>query len=119
MFVHANESFVSGEPISAFQVGESRRKRTIINRLDLSDTEYIEDSTEIENHVYEHFREMYSQREETLNTEFHMVKCIPDDSRANAKCMDPISTEEIYFAIKGSASKKSAGPDGLPKGVLR
>lgn len=116
-FVKINERIVAGEPLSMFQLGDARRKRTTISRLHTDEGEAINGSQAIHDHALHYFSDLYSEpvaQTQQLG-EFQCNQIIPDDDVTNEACMDPITTADIWSAIKSSASKKSPGPDGIPK----
>lgn len=117
MFMRINETFVAGEPLSAFQLGERTRKRTTIEQLRNEREEIINDDAAIRDHMVRYFTALYAREdvEEEEPGPFHCEGVIPDQDAVNATCMDEITTTEILSAIRSSASKKSPGPDGLPK----
>lgn len=116
-FVRINEQLVAGEPLSVFQLGDRRRKRTVITHMDNERGETIDDSQAIQQHIHRYFSELYSEsnREIEPPNDFQCEQIIPDNDAANDACMDAITTADIWAAIKTSSSKKSPGPDGLPK----
>lgn len=114
LFMFINETYVSGEPLSSFQLGERQKKKTAITRLELPDR-VLENSEEIEEHTFHYFRNLYAEQEHLRTDDFHCGRRIPPDSISNASCMNEITTGEIFSAIKASASRKSPGPDGIPK----
>lgn len=115
MFIHINESAVAGEPLSTFQIGERRKKKTVIEKIETGNNQYIDSSAEIEAFTLNYFRELYSEKEQEVTNEFDCELVVPVDSEDNVNCMNDITTSEIFNAIKMSASRKSPGPDGIPK----
>ncbi|KAL9698870.1 hypothetical protein quinque_002311 [Culex quinquefasciatus] len=59
--------------------------------------------------------QLYSVGSVEPNTNFPSNRPVDSASEANIRAMDEITTEEIFTAIKTSASRKSPGPDGIPK----
>lgn len=118
MFTRINETLVAGEPLSTFQLGERTRRRTTIEQLRDAHGDVIDDSVEIRNHMVEYFANLYA-RENVEGGEpertFQCERVIPEQDPVNEACMDDITTADILSAIRTSASKKSPGPDGLPK----
>lgn len=116
-FVRINEQLVAGEPLSVFQLGDRRRKRTAITRIDIEQDEVIDDSEAIQQHMHRYFSELYSERNREIDQQhdFQCDRIIPINDETNDACMDAITTADIWAAIKTSASRKSPGPDGLPK----
>lgn len=119
MFVRINETFVAGEPLSTYQLGERTRKRTIIDKVRNERDEIIDDNDEIRNHMVQYYKNLYA-REEVAEEEdgegvFQCERVIPENDATNEACMDEITTTEILSAIRTSSSRKSPGPDGLPK----
>lgn len=117
MFVRINETLVAGEPISTFQLGERKRKRTTITRLDDEQGNHISCSDGIEQHLLRYFRGLYGRDETIDHTDntFECERAVPERDETNQACMCEITTTEIFSAIRTSASKKSPGSDGLPK----
>lgn len=116
-FVRANESFLAGETFSSFQLGERKKKRTMINQLRDHNGDVIEESEQIEQHVYTYFRNLYTLEEAdaAAEEEFASDRVIPNDDETNNAMMNEINTTEIWSAIKTSAANKSPGPDGIPR----
>lgn len=116
-FVRINEQLVAGEPLSVFQLGDRRRKRTVITQIDGEAGESIEDSQAIQRHVHQFFSELYSEPNIAVDqpNDFQCDQIIPNNDATNDACMEEITTADIWAAIKTSSSKKSPGPDGLPK----
>lgn len=117
LFMHINETYIAGEALSSFQLGERRRKRTTISQLTNERGETLNRSDDIEQHMLEYFRQLYTAEEEpeaAVNT-FECERVIPENDEINAACMNAITTTEILTAIRTSASRKSPGSDGIPK----
>lgn len=118
MFVRINETFVAGEPLSAFQLGERTRRKTTIEQLRTERDEIIDNPAAIQDHMVQYFTHLYA-REHVDNEEedgpFHCERIIPEEDAINDATTNEITTSEILSAIRKSASKKSPGPDGLPK----
>lgn len=117
MFTFINESYVAGEPISTYQLGERTRRRTTIEQLQNDEGEIIDDCGAIQNHLVQYFSNLYAREnvDEAEGTVFQCDRVIPEQDPVNEACMSEITTVEILSAIRTSASKKSPGPDGLPK----
>lgn len=113
-FMQINETRIAGEPLSAFQLGEKRRKRTIINQLATDNEGELTETRQIEQHVFNYFQQLYAETETGNADEFMLERAIPEDSISNRRCMDEITTDEIFQAIKTSSFKKSPGCDGIP-----
>lgn len=116
MFVRINESYIAGEALSTFQLGERRRKRTTITSLRVENAT-LNNSSDIEQHMLNFYRELYSEERGNGENErsFDCDRIIPENDEANDSCMSDITTAEILSAIRESASRKSPGPDGIPK----
>lgn len=116
-FVRINEPMVAGEPLSVFQLGDRRRKRTTITRIFDEQGGIIDDSQAIQHNMFHYFSELYSEPDREIEPieEFQCDQVVPQNDPTNVACMDEITTADIWLAIKSSASKKSPGPDGLPK----
>ena len=118
MFVRINETLIAGEELSSFHLGERARKRTTITQLRKEDDQLLHSSEDIEQHLYQYYSTLYSEEaidRNGLHNDFEMERKIPENDAANQACMQEIDTAEILTAIKASASKKSPGPDGIPK----
>lgn len=117
MFMRINETFVAGEEISTFQLGERRRKKTTITQLRIGDDEILNQSEEIEQHMLQYFTELYAEEEITNTDDVDAFECgriIPENDETNEACMREITTTEILTAIRTSAPRKSPGSDGIP-----
>lgn len=116
-FVRIHEQIIAGEPLSVFQLGERRRKRTTITRLNDDQGAILEESQTIQEHVHRYFCELYSEPvgESRQHEDFLCNQIVPENDAANNSCMEEITTEDIWTAIKSSSSRKSPGPDGIPK----
>lgn len=118
MFIRINETFIAGEPLSTYQLGERMRRKTTIEQLRNERNEIIDDSDRIRDHMVEYFTELYAREaveEEPADGIFQCERAVPEHDAVNRACMDDITTRDILTAIRTSASKKSPGPDGLPK----
>ena len=115
-FMRINETHVAGEPISVFQLGERRRKKTTITQLQTEQDVAISEPRAIEAHMVDYFTALYSEQggEENENN-FPCETVIPPNDPLNEACTSDISTLEIWSAIKESASRKSPGCDGIPR----
>lgn len=117
-FMRTNETYIAGEELSAFQLGERKRKRTTIDELRDENNQVINTSEAIEQHLFQYYQRLYS--EETpeggnRNDErFTCNRVVPNDDEPNSRCMNEITTAEIFSSIRSSARKKSPGPDGIP-----
>lgn len=109
-----NDRFVSGEKVSSFQIGDRYRRKTNISTIRHQER-ILTDATDIENHVQNFFKDLYTSEELPGNENFPMNRIIPPDSITNNAMMEAITTTELFFAIKESASRKSPGNDGIPK----
>ena len=118
-FTRINEPILAGEPLSIFQLGDRRRKRTTIARIDDDQGGVINDSQAIQRQMFGYFSELYREQnvEAELLNEFQCNQIIPENDPTNEACMEEITTADIWSAIKSSASKKSPGPDSLPKKI--
>lgn len=115
-FMRINDTFIEGENMSIFQLGERRRKKTVITELRGENNEILNDSESIENHVFQYFRELYSAtaENETAQYPFQCERVIPENDASNNACMAEITTAEILSSIRTSAKRKAAGSDGIP-----
>lgn len=122
MFMQIHETYVSGEPISMFQLGERRRKKTVITQLRTAQGEAIAEPHEIEDHLVNYFSNLYSEPAEPAaeaQVNFDCENAIPPNDAANEDCSREITTAEILQAIRMSAPKKSPGGDGIPQEFYR
>jgi hypothetical protein len=118
MFVRINETFVAGEPLSTYQLGERMRRKNTIDQLRNERDEIINDPASIHDHMVHYFSNLYAREhadDEEIDGSFHCDRVIPEHDAVNEATMHEITTTEILSAIRTSASKKSPGPDGLPK----
>lgn len=65
------------------------------------------------------FISLYSEEHLHNFDGFPTNRIVPPDSNSNNALMNEITTTELYFAIKSSASRKSSGSDGIPKGFYQ
>lgn len=116
-FIRINETHIAGEPMSIYQLGERRRKRTAISHLRNDADEVIEDAERIEEHLLRYFSDLYAEDEapRAVTENFQCDQIIPLNDPVNDASMNEITTAEIFAAIRSSASRKSPGPDGIPK----
>lgn len=117
MCMQINESFLAGEPISSFHLGERRRKKTVIAELQNDRNELLDNPEDIRDHVFEYFRNLYGEANNEFPDDdlFHCERVVPEGDETNEACMHEITTAEILSTIRSSAAKKSPGPDGLPR----
>lgn len=117
IFVRINETYVAGEALSSFQLGERRRKRTTITQLRDGEDVVINRSEDIQQHIQQYFQTLYTEEppQGEIVDDFGCPSAVPENDPENESCMRAITTEEILTAIKRSASRKSPGADGIPK----
>lgn len=117
MCVRVNETYVAGEPLSMFQLGERRKKTTTITQLHAEQGDLIDGSPAVEEHLHRYFSELYAEVHEEREAvdEFQCCQIIPNADPTNEACTREITTADILAAIKSSAPRKSPGPDGIPK----
>ncbi|XP_055543766.1 uncharacterized protein LOC129729279 [Wyeomyia smithii] len=115
--MRTNESFIAGEPISMFQLGNRRRKKTNITQLRDEENQLIDDSTEIERHMLRFYQSLYAagETEEDAENIFECERVIPENDPVSESCMHEITAAEIFTAIKSSSPNKSPGGDSLPR----
>lgn len=115
-FERLNDKLVGGEKMSSFQLGDrtGRKKNSTISAIE-HQGRLLQDSAEVEQHIFDYFQQLYSVGSVEPNTNFPSNRSVDSASEANIRAMDEITTEEIFTAIKTSASRKSPGPDGIPK----
>ncbi|KAL9702630.1 hypothetical protein quinque_006148 [Culex quinquefasciatus] len=115
-FERINDKFVAGEKISSFQLADrnTRKKKSAIDSI-RHRNRLLTDPSEVQNHILDYYKTLYSLENSAPNTNFPTNRAIPPGSNSNERMMEEITTEEIYFAIKSSASRKSPGSDGVPK----
>lgn len=111
-----NDKFICGENISVFQLGDrtKKKKNSIIQSIELNN-QILNEPVEIENHILDFFKSLYSAEAVENCTNLTIPRNIPQNSVTNEQLMNEITTTEIFFAIKSSASRKSPGNDGIPK----
>lgn len=113
-----NETFLSGESTTVFQVADKfgKRAKSTINSLELEDGSTESDSTTINNVIRNFFEQLYTSTDVVIPQDrFLPLKQIPQQQPENENLMRPILEEELLAAIKNSSPKKSPGADGLPK----
>lgn len=118
MFARINESYIAGEPVSTFQLGEKRRKKTVITQLEEAQGESIHNAEEIERKLLQYFSNLYTESEvvePTGEDSFLCPRVVAEGDDLNERTMNEISTNEIQQAIRSSAARKSPGPDGIPR----
>lgn len=116
-FRRTNQTFISGESTTLFHVAEAygKRAKTTINSLSTVNGEDVEDPNQISGIIQTYFRELYAVEEREPSESFNPSKAIPAGNPDNDNIMQPVTTDEIFAALKTSASRKSPGSDGLPK----
>lgn len=116
-FMRVNESYVAGEPISTFQLGERRRKNTTITQLRDENNHLIDDTEAIEQHMLGYYRTLYAAdpTEGEIADAFQCPRMIPENDATNQNCMNEITPADIFAAIKSSSPNKSPGGDSLPR----
>ncbi|KAL9698991.1 hypothetical protein quinque_002432 [Culex quinquefasciatus] len=115
-FERLNDKFLGDEKLSTFQLGDraGRKKNSTISSIK-HQGRLLEDSAEVEDHIFDYFRQLYSAEDVQLNRDFPSNRLVDPNSEANNRAMEEITTEEIFTAIQTSASRKSPGCDGIPK----
>ncbi|KAL9701611.1 hypothetical protein quinque_005052 [Culex quinquefasciatus] len=115
-FERLNDKFLGDEKLSTFQIGDraGRKKNSTISSIK-HQGRLLEDSAEVEDHIFDYFRQLYSAEDVQLNRDFPSNRLVDPNSEANNRAMEEITTEEIFTAIQTSASRKSPGCDGIPK----
>ena len=116
-YIRINETYLAGEKMSLFNIGEKAQKKSkfAIKSIKTSNGSEIEDHTAIENHVKSFFTELYTSNSTVVDNVDNIEQKIPENDNENKKLVEPITTNEIFEAIKSSASRKSPGSDGIPK----
>lgn len=111
-----NDKFINGENISAYQLGDRTKKKnnSTIKSIE-SNNQILNQPSEVENHILDFFKSLYSAEAVGNRTDLALQRIIQEGSLANDQLMNEITTTEIFFAIKSSASRKSPGKDGIPK----
>lgn len=76
----------------------------------------MNNSEEIEQHLFAYFRELYAAEEngEAVEDRFECERAIPEKDESNEACVAEITTAEILSAIRSGAAKKAPGSDGFP-----
>lgn len=115
--MRVSETYISGESISMFQLGERKRKKTLITHLRDDDNQPIDDARAIEQHMYDFYRSLYAaeQTEQVVDETFVCERVIPVNDPTNEVCMSEITPADIFIAIKSSYPNKSPGGDSLPR----
>lgn len=110
-FTNVNDTHVGYEPLSIFKLGERRRKRTTITKIQSENSEFIEDSNAIEAHMLQYFCDLYTATETTSspNSIFQCERIIQPFDKTNERCTREISTSEIYETIKTSKNNRVDG----------
>lgn len=116
-FMRVSETYISGEPLSMFQLGERRRKKTAITHLLDDDNRPIDDARGIEQHMFDFYRTLYAagELEGIVDQTFDCERVIPENDPTNEALMSEITTADIFIAIKTSSPNKSPGGDSLPR----
>lgn len=115
-FIRINETFVAGESLSTFQLGDRRRKKTSITELQNERGDQLRDALEIEQHMFRYFQSLYARGETRRDAEegFETERAVPAQDEANIALMEEITVDELKNAIRTSQKRKSPGSDGLP-----
>lgn len=115
-FERLNDKLVGGEKVSSFQLGDrtGRKKNSTISSIEFQGR-LLQDSEEVEQHIFDYFQQLYSTETVLPNSSFPSNRTVDVASETNNRSMDEITTDEIFTAIKTSASRKSPGSDGIPK----
>ena len=115
-FMRINDTFIAGESISTFQLGERRRKKTTITEIRNDRGEQLQDSQEIEQYMLGYFRDLYAAEEtrQVGQESFVPERAIPENNETNSALMAEITIDELKTAIRTSQKRKSPGIDGLP-----
>lgn len=111
-----NEIYFSGEPLSIFHLEQKQQKKnkTRIKSL-VIDGRSEENQEAIQFHVVDRIEQLFKSEVVAVNDDFRPEKSIANGSLENEELMMEVGEEEVFLAIKNSASKKSPGMDGLPK----
>lgn len=75
MFVRINETFVAGEPLSTYQLGERTRRKTTIEQLRNERNEVIDNSDQIRDHMVQYFTELYARETVEVEPEGGTFQC--------------------------------------------
>lgn len=115
---YQSECFIGGENTTIYHVGELKRRKagTSVEELEHNGRTISEPST-IKEHLTSYFENLYTGAElnDRQQMDFKPVRKIPDNNMWNRALADMATSEEVYNAIKASASRKSPGPDGITK----
>uniref|UniRef100_U5ER22 Reverse transcriptase domain-containing protein n=1 Tax=Corethrella appendiculata TaxID=1370023 RepID=U5ER22_9DIPT len=115
LLFRSNENFISGEPISSFQIcNRIKNKSTTTIKNVIIQGQVSNNPDEIIQATTNFFKDLYTSTD-VQNIDIQPEKVIAAGNEDNENLMDEITTDEIYSAIKGSAPKKSPGLDGLPR----
>ncbi|XP_065095817.1 uncharacterized protein LOC135717619 [Ochlerotatus camptorhynchus] len=109
--IRLNETFVAGESLSIFQLGDRRRNKTTITELQNERGEQIQGSLEIEQHMFRYFRDLYAAGEarQVGEEKFINERVVPENDETNDALMAEITIDDLK-----SQKRKSPGTDGLP-----
>lgn len=114
-FAKINDRFIAGERLSTLQIGDKlkRKKRSFINTITTDDNVILNGTAEVEQHIYDFYKNLYTSSP-TTPTNYQHENPIPTTNSTNMAIMNDFSATEIFEAINGSATGKSAGLDGMP-----
>ncbi|XP_055545689.1 uncharacterized protein LOC129730401 [Wyeomyia smithii] len=115
-FMRINDTYIAGECISTFQLGERQKKKNVITELHGENDEILNTSEAIENHLFQYFKDLYtaSAVHEDARQPFQCNRVVPENDIPNEACMAEITTAEILGSIRSSAKRKAAGSDEMP-----
>lgn len=111
-----NEIYFSGEPMSIFQLDEKFKKRnkTQIKTIEVGGRQEYRAEV-IQEHIVDHFESFFKSSPIEDGRDFRPEKVLAPGNIHNENLMNAATEDEVYHAIKNSASKKAPGLDGLPK----
>lgn len=111
-----NEIYLNGEPLSIFHLEQKHQKKnkTRIKSL-IIDGRTEENQENIQTHVVDQIERLFKSEVVATNDDFRPERIISNECLENDELMQEVDEDEVFCAIKNSASKKSPGMDGLPK----
>nr|XP_029735299.1 uncharacterized protein LOC115270193 [Aedes albopictus] len=91
MFMRVNATYLAGEPLSIFQLGERRRKKTVITQLRTEENEIVVEPPAIEANLLNFFSSLYTEEAANNNNDgFECDRVIPpDDPTKPARTKSP------------------------------
>jgi hypothetical protein len=113
-----SDMYISGKKLSTLQLGEKlkRRNKACIKNIQHNGNT-LQNPTEIKQCITDYFETFFTPTPE-VNNDFIPVNVISENNPINEQMMNDITDAKIFRAIKENSSKKTPGPDGLPKSFI-